>query len=488
MIAVTVSNCLQDNPRPTRVIAEVSAIANKYQDHLSAVLARDNHVCGLCGFPVAVNRKFPHPLSPSLDHILPRSKGGSDDPANLQAAHLVCNISKGPRSTRGPLSPRLEINLLTLAFGPPGDDTSTPDGLPSPTQDDIGIVFDRAMTTALQAVRVLVEDREDLCAWAAERSFPSREVAADAIRERIGDTIPTDDAATRLALTLAQELSKSWFLAKFFKAAEGPDSADDEFGWLEIAEELIWRVEDDEFWDVAIAVAEAVVPENVDALAWLGDVQRSANRDDEPGFLFGHHHREYHGILRALAREQRDDERETLLRALLQATEAEGAAQETTPVLVFHMELADLCRAQRRFSEERDLLVLMEAYGPFNPEHRTVARYMDRLRDLPTRLAFAREDRQGYALFRLAMELTEDRSPASLDAAEAVRVEAVLREAVQKEMSDYQTAAAYRPIGEFAEARDDLADAIASYHSALVRYPNIGLKRRLQRLQSEGGT
>jgi 5-methylcytosine-specific restriction endonuclease McrA len=32
---------------------------------------------------------------PTFDHIRPRSKGGADDPANLQLAHAVCNKRKG---------------------------------------------------------------------------------------------------------------------------------------------------------------------------------------------------------------------------------------------------------------------------------------------------------------------------------------------------------------------------------------------------------
>jgi hypothetical protein len=31
------------------------------------------------------------PLSAAVDHIVPRNKGGTDDPANLQLAHRFCN-------------------------------------------------------------------------------------------------------------------------------------------------------------------------------------------------------------------------------------------------------------------------------------------------------------------------------------------------------------------------------------------------------------
>lgn len=64
----------------------------------AAVLQRDNGKCQLCGGKVHMNKKSPHPLSPSLDHILPLTKGGKHEQKNVQLAHLRCNISKGNRS------------------------------------------------------------------------------------------------------------------------------------------------------------------------------------------------------------------------------------------------------------------------------------------------------------------------------------------------------------------------------------------------------
>lgn len=52
-------------------------------------------VCALCGKPVDMTLKFPHPLSKSVDHIIPVSKGGHpSDISNLQLAHLCCNREK----------------------------------------------------------------------------------------------------------------------------------------------------------------------------------------------------------------------------------------------------------------------------------------------------------------------------------------------------------------------------------------------------------
>ena len=55
-------------------------------------------VCGICGMPVDFNYKYPHPLSPCIDHIIPVSKGGHpSDLDNLQLAHWTCNRQKSDK-------------------------------------------------------------------------------------------------------------------------------------------------------------------------------------------------------------------------------------------------------------------------------------------------------------------------------------------------------------------------------------------------------
>ena len=54
--------------------------------------------CGICGKPVDFSLKYPHPLSPCIDHIIPIAKGGHpSDIENLQLAHWTCNRQKSDK-------------------------------------------------------------------------------------------------------------------------------------------------------------------------------------------------------------------------------------------------------------------------------------------------------------------------------------------------------------------------------------------------------
>lgn len=53
--------------------------------------------CGICGAEIDPALRYPEPMSKSIDHIVPLSMGGTHEQANLQWAHLVCNIRKGAR-------------------------------------------------------------------------------------------------------------------------------------------------------------------------------------------------------------------------------------------------------------------------------------------------------------------------------------------------------------------------------------------------------
>lgn len=61
---------------------------------LADIRERDGNRCHLCSKKVSA-RPWPHPLSASLDHVIPLSLDGEHTPENVRLAHLRCNVEKG---------------------------------------------------------------------------------------------------------------------------------------------------------------------------------------------------------------------------------------------------------------------------------------------------------------------------------------------------------------------------------------------------------
>lgn len=79
--------------RPDRVGNQRTAF-----DKNRLIILKTQEVCGICGTPVDKTLRSPHPLSPTVDHIIPVSKGGHPSALeNLQLAHRVCNRAKADK-------------------------------------------------------------------------------------------------------------------------------------------------------------------------------------------------------------------------------------------------------------------------------------------------------------------------------------------------------------------------------------------------------
>lgn len=63
----------------------------------TVVFERDGYICQLCEESISRDATYPDLMSPSIDHVIPLSRGGEHSYANTQTAHLRCNISKGNR-------------------------------------------------------------------------------------------------------------------------------------------------------------------------------------------------------------------------------------------------------------------------------------------------------------------------------------------------------------------------------------------------------
>lgn len=65
------------------------------------IFRRDNWRCKICGRKLSKNRKVPHPLAPTLDHIVPLSIGGTHERKNVQLSCFRCNSKKSNGTISG---------------------------------------------------------------------------------------------------------------------------------------------------------------------------------------------------------------------------------------------------------------------------------------------------------------------------------------------------------------------------------------------------
>lgn len=77
-----------------------AAYGVRYDPHvtLKNVMKRDGGLCKLCGKPVDTTDRRGNGLGyyyPTIDHIVPLSKGGEHVMSNVQLAHMICNSRKG---------------------------------------------------------------------------------------------------------------------------------------------------------------------------------------------------------------------------------------------------------------------------------------------------------------------------------------------------------------------------------------------------------
>ena len=63
-----------------------------------ALYERDRSICHLCGRKVDLSLKWPDPMSPTLDHLVPQVQGGTHEDTNLRLAHFHCNSSRSDLS------------------------------------------------------------------------------------------------------------------------------------------------------------------------------------------------------------------------------------------------------------------------------------------------------------------------------------------------------------------------------------------------------
>lgn len=72
-----------------RHLVDLRCWSGRYAQRVTRlVLKVQGRVCWLCG-----NRRVRRPAD-SADHVIPRSRGGTDDMGNLRPAHHLCNAAR----------------------------------------------------------------------------------------------------------------------------------------------------------------------------------------------------------------------------------------------------------------------------------------------------------------------------------------------------------------------------------------------------------
>ena len=77
--------------------AKRQGVAKPARLSADALIQRDGNLCRLCNTEIDLSLTRNSRFGATIDHIVPLSKGGSDDIENMQLTHWICNIKKGNR-------------------------------------------------------------------------------------------------------------------------------------------------------------------------------------------------------------------------------------------------------------------------------------------------------------------------------------------------------------------------------------------------------
>jgi 5-methylcytosine-specific restriction endonuclease McrA len=95
--------------------------ANGAQDRCmrDQVADRDGWICAICGGAVEPVHRAPDPRTPSVDHIVPISLGGTDTLDNVRLVHLFCNMDRLRSRSRETAALRLDRRLRRAGLKEP---------------------------------------------------------------------------------------------------------------------------------------------------------------------------------------------------------------------------------------------------------------------------------------------------------------------------------------------------------------------------------
>lgn len=83
-------------------------------DFKNALFNRDRNTCHLCKNPIdpLAPAQTCGSKAPSIDHVIPKSRGGGDYPSNLRTAHISCNKARKDKPLDGDINDSVNESLI----------------------------------------------------------------------------------------------------------------------------------------------------------------------------------------------------------------------------------------------------------------------------------------------------------------------------------------------------------------------------------------
>lgn len=101
--------------RKARYKRRANVVTNATVENIDAqfIYDRDDYICYLCEMPIPEELlgDYKHVLSPTLDHVVPVSKGGHHWQSNVKASHRICNSIKQEKSVTDELIQRCKERI-----------------------------------------------------------------------------------------------------------------------------------------------------------------------------------------------------------------------------------------------------------------------------------------------------------------------------------------------------------------------------------------
>jgi len=111
------------------MVNAVRASTKKRRRRTSIVGDRDGWICWICNQAVVQGLPANDLMHASLDHVIPRSLGGSNGISNLRLSHHKCNHERDAQQSRAPWA--LEQGRSSVAPRGPGELRPTNPGSPA---------------------------------------------------------------------------------------------------------------------------------------------------------------------------------------------------------------------------------------------------------------------------------------------------------------------------------------------------------------------